>query len=106
MGNLYGGLPGAMNGLFGASAQQHHMQRMNQGGNLFGNHGGMIHQQQMQQMNAVPVATATAAIPVVQTAMEESKDPPTKPKNECCAQCDDNCCYSMCCACIFNFCCV
>ena len=79
-----------MNELSGASAKQQHMQRMNQGG----------------KMNAVPVATATAAIPVVQTAMEESKDPPTKPKNECCAQCDDNCCYSMCCACIFNFCCV
>ena len=87
MGNLYGGLPGGMNGLFGASAQQHHMQRMNQGGNLFGNHGGMIHQQQMQQMNAVPAATATAipvvqtttAVPIVTTTNEESTAPPMKP---------------------------
>ena len=72
-----------MNGMMGVSAQQHHMQRIQQGGNLFGGNAAYMQQMQLQQqmngmqmngmqmngmqMNQVPVATATA-IPVVQTA--------------------------------------
>ena len=66
-----------MNGMMGVSAQQHHMQRIQQGGNLFGGNAAYMQQMQLQQqmngmqmngmqMNQVPVATATA-IPVVQT---------------------------------------
>ena len=69
---MMGGLPGAMNGMFGAQAQQHHMQRMQQGGSLFGAQQQMQMQMQMMQMQGqmggnmtttVPVATATA-VPV------------------------------------------
>ena len=77
IGNVFGGLPGMMNGMMGATAQQHHMQRIQQGGSLFGGNAAYMQQMQMQQqmngmqmngvqMNQVPVATATA-VPVVQT---------------------------------------
>ena len=66
-----------MNGMMGATAQQHRAQRIQQGGSLFGGNAAYMQRMQMQQqmngmqmngvqMNQVPVATATA-IPVVQT---------------------------------------
>ena len=91
-----------MNGMMGATAQQHQMQRIQQGGNLFGGNTAYMQQMQMQQqmngmqmngvqMNQVPVATATAipvvqtttAVPVIQTTPENSSaNSSAPPKSE------------------------